>query len=364
MQEYQVHRLEARHRDLWDRFVARSPHFALMQSYAWGELKADAGCHTTRIVVQCGEELVAGAQMLVYPLPGPFGSVAYIPCGPLLDWTDFELARSLLDALHRAARAYRAIFLKVEPPLLHHPDAHAALCAHGFVASAQMNNPRCTLTLDLDRDLTEVLRGLQKRTRYGVRYARRHGVKIVDGDLQDIDIFYRLLKETSERKHFPIRSRDYYARIWRAFAGRTAALKIAMYQDRYLSAALAFAFGDQAAYLYGASSDEHRELMPSYLLQWELIKWAHSRGCHTYDLWGIPDKVGQYEWDGQEPPDPGRTDDLWGVYQFKRGFGRDVVFYVGAYDYVYTPLWYRLANLLARGLNLGERLHLWLDRVA
>ena len=101
---------------------------------------------------------------------------------------------------------------------------------------------------------------------------------------------------------------------------------------------MAFAWGCRAWYMYGASSDEHRNRMPNHLLQWEAIGWAKEKGCLTYDLWGIPDEDEEV----LEREFLKRSGGLWGVYRFKRGFGGRVVRFLGAYDYIYSPLLYRL----------------------
>jgi lipid II:glycine glycyltransferase (peptidoglycan interpeptide bridge formation enzyme) len=62
---------------------------------------------------------------------------------------------------------------------------------------------------------------------------------------------------------------------------------------------------------------------------------------------------------------------LWGVYHFKRGFGGDLVYYVGAYDFVYSRSRYRLMNTamtrlgsLEKLVQLGDRLRVGPDRTA
>lgn len=78
--------------------------------------------------------------------------------------------------------------------------------------------------------------------------------------------------------------------------------------------------------------------MPTYLLQWEAMRWAASRGCEEYDLWGVPDAP-EAE---LEENFSNRNDGLWGVYRFKRGFGGELVRSAGAWDRVYHPQLYRL----------------------
>jgi peptidoglycan pentaglycine glycine transferase (the first glycine) len=96
--------------------------------------------------------------------------------------------------------------------------------------------------------------------------------------------------------------------------------------------------------MYGASSNEHRDRKPNHALQWEAIRWAKSRGCATYDLWGIPDEdEATLEAQFQK-----RHDGLWGVYGFKRGFGGRVYRSVGAWDRVDNPAIYTAYRLAVR----------------
>jgi len=94
----------------------------------------------------------------------------------------------------------------------------------------------------------------------------------------------------------------------------------AFFGGEALAALMVFQRGRRAWYFYGASSDEYRELMPTYLLQWEAMRWARTNGCETYDLWGVPEASE----DQLEAEFPHRSDGLWGVYRFKRGFGGDL----------------------------------------
>ena len=101
---------------------------------------------------------------------------------------------------------------------------------------------------------------------------------------------------------------------------------------------MVFYQGWRAWYFYGASSDEERNRMPAYLLQWEAMRWARLHGCREYDLWGVPDEDESV----LEANFTGRSDGLWGVYRFKRGFGGKLARSVGAWRRVYNPALYRL----------------------
>ena len=68
------------------------------------------------------------------------------------------------------------------------------------------------------------------------------------------------------------------------------------------------------------------------------MQWAKARNCTTYDLWGVPDA----DEAALEAAFKQRSDGLWGVYRFKRGFGGRLLRTVGAWDRVYHPFLYAL----------------------
>ena len=103
--------------------------------------------------------------------------------------------------------------------------------------------------------------------------------------------------------------------------------------------------------MFGMSTENSRDLMPNYLLQWEAMRQAKQLGCHTYDMWGAPEIFDE-------------SDSMWGVYRFKEGFNGIVTRTLGAWDYTTRPWLYRrytetlpkLLNLLRRrGLKANKR---------
>jgi hypothetical protein len=78
-------------------------------------------------------------------------------------------------------------------------------------------------------------------------------------------------------------------------------------------------------------------------------------------MWGIPNEIGVTTSGEDNIPKPDRTDGMWGVYQFKRGFGTNTVCYVGAYDYVYKPFLYGLITNRFLPSNVLDRATAWLD---
>jgi peptidoglycan pentaglycine glycine transferase (the first glycine) len=324
--------------DTWDAFVEAHPAAHILQSAPWGALKSAFGWSAGRVALAGeGERIAAGAQVLYRPLPLRLGTVAYVPRGPLVDWDDADTLRGLLAALDAAARRHRAAFLKIEPLLEDAPASTSFLAELGFRPSAQSIQPPATIVVDIDKDEDAILAGMKQKTRYNIRLSQRKGVRVRPGGPGDLGAFNAMMAATGARNAFGVHTARYYTLAYDLFvpAGR-AALLMASHDGEDLAGVMVFALGRTAWYFYGASSDSRRNLMPTYAVQWEAIRWARERGCTRYDLWGVPDA----DEDALEANFRARSDGLWGVYRFKRGFGGRLVRTVGAWDRVYNPLLY------------------------
>lgn len=317
----------------WDDVVlAHRGH--LLQSWAWGELKQSFGWRAVRV-----RTAAVAAQILFRRLPFGF-TIAYIPKGPLVNWPDSAQVEALFATIHAEARQRRAVFLKVEPDeLIGQASSPAStwLNRAGF-KPADSIQPRTSLVIDLSLAEPAILAAMKQKTRYNIRLAEKKGVVVRRGQAADVAIFHRLATVTAERNQFGVHSLAYYQTAFDLFPPDRCALFIAEIEAQPIAALMAFRQNQMVYYFYGASSNQHRNLMAPYLIQWEAMRWAKSLGCRGYDLWGIPDAdpitlEAEFEQ---------RQDGLWGVYRFKRGFGGQYVQHVGAYDYVYNPLLYQL----------------------
>jgi lipid II:glycine glycyltransferase (peptidoglycan interpeptide bridge formation enzyme) len=317
----------------WDGLVARSDGHVL-QSWAWGELKSLFGWRVQRVVVGS-----TYAQVLYRSLPGGLGTIAYVPKGPLVDSGDLSALPALLQAVRPLVRKNRGICLKIEPDLKEDATLARGLRSLGFRPSPQTVQPRRTITVDLEAEPETLLKRMKQKTRYNIRLAARRGVTVRTGDEMDLPAFYDLVEITGERDDFGVHSKAYYEAVHRLFvpSGR-GCLLLAEHEGTLLAGLVVFALGGMACYMYGASSSQARNLMPTYLLQWEAMLWAKEQGCRIYDLWGVPDE----DEPTLESQFTERHDGLWGVYRFKRGFGGRLVRTIGAWDLVYAPLRYRL----------------------
>lgn len=272
-------------------------------------------------------------------------SILYVPKGPLLDYDDRDLLAAVLAELEGIARAQRAIFVKIDPDVpASHETTTSLLRRRGWQPSPEQIQFRNTLHTDLRPDADDILMAMKPKTRYNIRYAERKGVKVAPSD--DLPLFYDMYAETAQRDGFLIRPFEYYRDAWGVFTeAGLAQLFIAWYQGEPLAGVLPFRFGDTAWYMYGASRDVQRNLMPTYLLQWEAMLWAKEHGCTRYDWWGAPDRLDE-------------TDPMWGVYRFKAGFAAEFVEQIGAWDFPASrPLYRVYTTLMPRYLALRRRWH-------
>ncbi|MGD8623244.1 MAG: peptidoglycan bridge formation glycyltransferase FemA/FemB family protein [Anaerolineae bacterium] len=331
----------------WDKALLALPNPHLLQSWAWGALKARQGWQATRLLFKERDSTVAAATVLQRKVPRLPVSVLYVPKGPALDWRDTALAARVLDELERLARARRAIQLKIDPDVYYSEDAPAfagrpanapalagLLAERGWCFSPEQIQFRNTALLDLDRDEEVLLAAMKQGTRRNVRLAGRRGVAVREGGPPDLETFYRLYRETADRAGFAIRAADYYYDAWGSLlAAGQACLLLAEVEAEAVAGLILTTFGPTAWYMYGASSERHRNLYPNNLLQWQAMQRARAAGCRLYDLWGAPDELVE-------------SDPMWGVYRFKLGFGAELARGLGAWDYAPGRLRYRLYHEL------------------
>lgn len=338
---YKLRSLSTQQREQWDSFVAGHPNGHLLQSWGWGEIKAGAGWYPLRLAL-CDEErqeIVAAAQVLrrtVARVPVWIGHLAYIPKGPVVDWAQTSLCDAFFSQLNHCLSRQGALALRIEPDK-EDGTAEGELVLKRLEAfhmhPARTIQPLRTIVLDLVPDENTLLAQMKEKWRYNVRLAGRKGVTVRAAEtVDDLRAWYRLLETTSERDQFGIHTLDYYLHIWDLFVPhKQARLFLAEYDRQLLAGIFVGLFAQQAIYLYGASSNEQRQLMPNHLLQWEAIRWAKQEGARLYDFWGIPDT------DAEEEA-------MAGVYRFKRGWGGRVVQFLGCYEHIYRPLAMKLAS--------------------
>jgi lipid II:glycine glycyltransferase (peptidoglycan interpeptide bridge formation enzyme) len=327
----------------WNAALRALPYAHVLQTWEWGEFKrVTTGWQPLRLAFRQGEATAAMAAVGIRSA-GPL-KVMYVSKGPALPYEDSDTCAEVLDYLQHLARQQHALWLKIDPDVIAATGVPgeaddtpspagqtfvSALGSRGWRFSGDQVQFRNTITVDLTADEDTLLARMSQNTRRKVRTAEKKGVTVRAATLDDLPVLYDLYRVTGARDHFLIRPPTYYDLAWRNFmeAGLAHGL-IAEYEGKAIAHVILFHFGRKCWYFYGASSNDERERMPNYLLQWEAMRWAKAQGYATYDMWGAPDVFDE-------------SDSMWGVYEFKRGIRGAVTRHVGAWDYAPHPLLYR-----------------------
>jgi lipid II:glycine glycyltransferase (peptidoglycan interpeptide bridge formation enzyme) len=309
---------------------------------------------------------MAGAMLLtVSPVPMPVPGLRlnwlYSARGPTVASPDAPALPALIDYAQRhIAKPQHAVVLRLEPNIADDaPDLDTWVAAYaklGFHTNPDAIHGRRSWVLDIRPAAETLLANFKTTWRQNVRVAERKGVVIREatGDA-DFDAYYDLLKVTSERDAFFIHHKDYHREILRQFASRgDAVLYLAEHEGEAIAAKMLIRFGDWCWDMFGASSNNKRNLKPTYLLQYRCIQWAQAKGCSFFDFRIIPEIL-----------EPG--EEMWGIYEFKKGFGGFSRLNMPTQDYIYRPLiyhaWRRFVEM-KRTRRHEERKKVELERAA
>ncbi len=353
-------------REQWNGFLTSQPRGHLLQSYEWGELSQYLGSRIYRLGALENGQMVGAMQLIVSPVPMPLSVPGlhprwlYCSRGPTVERPDSPALAALIDHAHTIADKEHAVVLRLEPNIADDdPDMEkwmAAYQALGFHTNPFSIHERRSWVLDIRPDAEQLLANFKMTWRQNVRVAERKGVTVREavGDA-DLDAYYNLLEITSQRDDFFIHSKDYHQQVLSTFAAKgDAVLYLAEHEGEALAAKMLLRFGDCCWDMFGASSNNKRNLKATYLLQYRCIQWAKAVGCNYFDFRAIPEVL-----------EPGEA--MWGVYEYKKGFGGFSRLHMPTQDYIYRPLIYnawRKFVAMRRARHHTEHKKIELERAA
>jgi peptidoglycan pentaglycine glycine transferase (the first glycine) len=320
----------------WDGFVSQAQTGHLMQSYQWGELMKRDGQRIVRLGVLEDGQLIAAALVLVATMPYVGTPWLYVLRGPVVDDPSSPALPAIIKELHQIARRERAAMLKIEPNVEEGtPGWRETLRTLGFQPNPIPAHVRRSWMLDIHPSEQKLLAGMKRSWRYNIKVAERGGIQIHAATTpEEREAFYRIYQETSLRDDFTILPLKHYTDILELF-GSDACLFLAEYEGQTLAGHLLIRYGTCCWDMFGATSEAHRNLKPGYLLHWKTFLWAKDQGCSLYDFRGIPEVL-----------EPG--EEMWNIYEYKRGFGGFSRLSLATHDYVYRPLIYWPVALASR----------------
>ncbi len=302
-----------------------------LQSEEWKRVQEAAGKTAVRMVVD-GKENFGYVEAL--PL---VGSYLYFPRGPE------SPAETLHAALVEQAKKIGAAWIRIEPFDDVTLSGWQNVFGDSLVKAPNDTQPRETFVVDITKDEVTLLSEMKSKTRYNIRLAEKHGVRVfATREKKYQEALFSLLEETARRKGIKPHPRQHYERLFTVLPENMCQLFVAEYAGEIVAADIVIFFGETATYLHGGSSDRHREKMAPYFLHWEEMKFAKKRNFCFYDFGGIKTASEKNNWAG--------------ITNFKTGFSPKTTptVFLGCYDIVLDGKRYALYNHLRR-LKQGLR---------
>lgn len=333
--------LENKNDQDYETFIKTQPSGNILQSSLWAAVKKGWG---HRIIVSRDEtgKITAGIMVLIRRVPVLPYTFLYAPRGPVCESDNKAGMMDLAAGIKALAKKERAYIFKSDPAVLSSDDIFRKnITDAGFSIREVGKNfdgiqPRYVFRLDIkNKTLDEVFAGFQSKTRYNIRLAERRGVVVEIGERADLEEFHRIMQQTGERDNFTIRPLSYFEQMYDTLAPAHLRLYTARLNGEMIAATIALFYGDKTWYLYGASANAHRNVMPNYLLQWKMIQWAVEEKCNIYDFRGVSGDL--------NPENP-----LYGLYKFKKGFSGELMEFIGELEMIFHPVVNIAANLIQK----------------
>lgn len=323
-------------RDITDKyklFIQTNPKGHFMQSPEWAKVKSF--WKNEIIIVEDENGAIKGSMsILIRRIPFLPYTMMYSPRGPVCDPHDSETIKELLSKSKKLAKKHKSYVLKMDPDIeiedirFEEIMKNLDFTIKGGLKPYEGIQPRFVFRLDLkNKSEEEVMKNFHHKTRYNIKLSQKRGVECKIGLRDDLAEFHRIIFETGIRDKFIVRNRQYYEKVYDSLGSEHVRLFMAYFDGQAIAGSIAIVYGNKCWYLYGASSNELRNLMPNYLLQWEMIKWAIQSGCDIYDFRGITGDLNE-------------NNPLYGLYKFKKGFNGKFTEFIGMIDYVFNPLIY------------------------
>lgn len=327
-------------------FLNSHPKGHFMQSPEWANLKNN---WKYEVVIERDNDnkIVGSIAFLIRKLPYTKYNIMYAPRGPVCDVNDIKMLNTLIEDAIALGKKHNACVLMIDPDVKADKAEYVkALEMAGFKGKNGKNfegtQPRFVFRLDVkDKSIDDLMMAFHSKTRYNIRVAQKNGVEVKIEGLDKVKTFYEIMLETGMRDNFVTRPLSYFENMLTSL-GQNARLYMAYYEGKIIAGTIAIKYGNKVWYLYGASSNAFRNVMPNYLLQLEMIKWAVDEKCDIYDFRGVS---------GDLTPD----NPLYGLYKFKKGFSGELTEFIGEYELITKPLVYKTMQKARHILSIFTR---------
>jgi lipid II:glycine glycyltransferase (peptidoglycan interpeptide bridge formation enzyme) len=354
-------------------FLQERPSASFLQTPAWGQVKSEWRRESIGWY-DGGGRLVGAALVLFRQLPRLKRYLAYLPEGPVIDWSADDLS-DWLAPMTAHLRHRGAFGIRMGPPVVTRRWSAATVkraIADGAPrrlgdvpadarddtgtrvqhelrrrgwrplaaeAGFSVGQPQYVFQIPLDgRSEDDVLAGMNQQWRRNIKKAAKSGVEVTAGRVDDLPAFHRIYAETAARDGFTPRPLSYFQQMFEVLLAEDPdriRLYLAHHEGDLVAATTWVRVGTHTWYSYGASTTHKREVRGSNAVQWRMIQDALAAGATVYDLRGITDTLDD-------------SDPHFGLIQFKVGTGGEAVEYAGEWDLPVSKVLYHAFDLYMR----------------
>lgn len=304
-------------------YLDKSPYTKFYQDPSWAKVKNNWTCDFV-YVEQPNKQIVAA--MTVLGVKNKNGKhFLYAPRGPVCDFRDYKLVDRLIKEAEPLKEKYDAFLLRIDPELEFDERAIYEYKKLGYDFRSVCDpirsfiQPRYNMVVDLSLgDEDKIFKNFSSNGRYGIRKSIRSNIITkMETNEKTLDKFYELTEIMAKRQGITYRPKEYFERL---IEYMNAQVFTTYLEDEALSASILVPYKDKLMYLYAASSNEKRNLMPNYNMLWEEIKYGIKNNYKKLDLGGVFS-----------------LDKADGLYSFKENFCYPDKFtaYIGELDVVY-----------------------------
>jgi lipid II:glycine glycyltransferase (peptidoglycan interpeptide bridge formation enzyme) len=290
-----------------------------LQSEDWANARKQMGIETINL---------EGFLFTFHKIPFTNFKIGYLPRSKMPN-------KKVLQKLYEFGKKNKAIFIKIEPNIEKVSNNETMKQFNNLTISPHPLFPAWTQILDLTKSEDELLKSFHSKTRYNIRLAEKKGVTVrEESNSNGFENFVKLYFETTKRQKYFGHDYQYHKTVWNNLKNKISHILIAYYNDIPLAAYQLWHLDGVIYYVYGGTSELHRNLMASNLLMWEAILLGKKLGAAKFDMWGSLEP--NYD-----------TNDPWsGFTRFKEGYATKFTEFVGSYDLIINPLLYKIYNLV------------------
>lgn len=306
----------------WEETIKKFPEANVLQSPEYGQVNEKLG---SEVIIDTFD---GQGWALMIVRNAKRGRYLEIPCGPLIDWNDKALRKTVMKKIAEVGKQKKCVFVRMRPQLKASPENLKTLEELGLKKSPMHLAAEHTVMINLEKTEDELLSDMRRQTRYEVRRADKLGIKVEAYNTDEIFTeFHKVQAETAKRQGFIPPNLKTLQAEHEAFGENIRIYRADTAEGEPIAYGLIIGGGLEADYYEAASTELNRKLPGAYALLWQAMKDLKAAGFKRFNLWGIA-PAGQ----------PNHR--YAGVTTFKTGFGGEVVEFVPAHDMVLSKMGY------------------------